>query len=186
MKKTFSLLLLIALLALSVTAFAAGSDYQSWVGVGVNYNFQPAFNQTTTEGSVIGNLQFNNSVGGGIEVGYKMQQYGVRARYDYYSATGSMTITTGDGATISPGSVSGNTMDYYAQVMGFMPINAVSDCYVGVGVGGLNQSVTIGNSTVTPVGGSPVVVPGATSSANAVGITDKAGQGEGPTRSSGH
>jgi hypothetical protein len=166
---------MVALLSLSLTAFAAGSDYQSWVGIGINYNFQPGMNLTSTDPDtgIVSNAKYNPSVGGGIEVGYKMQNYGVRARYDYYSATGSMSFNNvPTGISISSGSLSGNVMDYYAQVMGFMPINAVADCYVGVGVGGLRQTATIGNTTITTVTPTPstTTVAGETITSNCVGI----------------
>lgn len=174
MKKTLSLLLVLALLALGATAFAAGSDYSGWVGIGVNYNFQKAQNDTiAVGGGVTESLSYNPSVGFGVEAGYKITpNLGVRARYDYYSATGSNTFNNVPaGVGFNAGSVGGNAMDYYAQVMGFMPVSANAECYLGVGVGGLSESLSIGASSAGPVGGTYTeVIPAINATNTAVGI----------------
>ena len=169
MKKTFSLLLVIALLALSMPAFAGGgSDYLGWIGFGVNYSFQPEINGAFIENAITRNIKYNPAVGAGIEVGLKLDapNWGARARCDYYSGTGNFTVTpSSGGATVSPGNANGYLLAGYAQAIGFMPINDVSDCYLGVGIGGLQQSVNIGASTIggLPVAGYDVV-------SNCVGI----------------
>jgi len=154
LKKTFSFLLLVALLALSVPAFAGGngSDYFIWIGLGPNYSFQPEINRAFVDNGIPRTIQYNPAVGGSVEVGFKfdLPNFGVRARCDFYSGTTNFTttFTQNQQLVVSPGSANGYLLTGYAQVLGFIPVNDVADCYLGVGVGGLQQSANVGASTI--------------------------------------
>ena len=76
------------------------------------------------------------------------------------------------GVTLNPGSLNGNIMDYYAQVMGFMPINEVADCYAGVGIGGLSQTANFGSTTISTLIPVPITttIPSSSVTSSCVGI----------------
>ena len=156
---------MVALLALSVPVFAGGygSDYFIWIGLGPNYSFQPEINRTFVDNGIPRTIQYNPAVGGSVEVGVKfdLPNFGVRARCDFYSGTVnySATVTQDLHLIVSPGSANGYLLAGYVQAIGFMPINDVADCYLGAGVGGLQQSASVGATTIGtfPVSGYDLV-----------------------------